>query len=77
MKPEHYTERALECEGWPVTVTTYKLGDRYFCTISDADSGARIARANGSSREEAEEPALTRVARNLSMTRRFAPQVGA
>ncbi|HVZ21336.1 MAG TPA: hypothetical protein VG871_09760 [Vicinamibacterales bacterium] len=75
MKPEEYTERALECEGWPITVTTYRLGDRYFCTVSDPDSGARSARANGSSREEAERPALERVAQNLSMTRRFTPRV--
>ena len=35
-----------------------RLGDVYHCTIYNVDPGARFARADGSTREEAERKAL-------------------
>jgi hypothetical protein len=71
MKPEEYSRRQLELAGWPITIETYKLDGVYHCTIANADPGARFARADGSTREEAERLALAKAERYLGQTRRF------
>ena len=71
LKPEEYSRREQDVAGWPVTVETYKLGDTYHCTIANVDPGARFARADGSTRDEAEQRALEKAARYLAQTRRF------
>lgn len=71
MKPEDYSRRQQELAGWPVTIETYKLGEVYHCTIASVDPGARFARANGASREEAERLAIEKATRYLAQTRRF------
>jgi hypothetical protein len=71
MKPEDRSWRQQELAGWPVTIETYKLGDAYYCTIANVDPGARLARGNGSTREEAESRAIEKASRYLAQTRRF------
>ena len=71
MKPEDYSRRQVELAGWPVTIETYKLGEGYHCTIANVDPGARFARADGASREEAERLAIEKATRHLAQTRRF------
>lgn len=71
MKPEGYAKRQQELACWPITVETYKLGETYHCTIANVDPGARFARAEGATREEAESRALEKAARYLSNTRKF------
>ena len=71
MKPEHYSRRQLELAGWPITIETYKLGDVYHSSVANADPGARFARAEGSTFEEAETRALEKAERFLAKTRRF------
>ena len=71
MKPEGYAKRQQELAGWPITVETYKLGDIYHCTNANVDPGARFARAEGATRDEAESRALEKAARYLSNTRKF------
>jgi dsRNA-specific ribonuclease len=71
MKPEEHTRRQEELAGWHVVIETYKLGDVYHCTIANVDPGARIARADGSTREEAESRAVEKAARYLAQTRKF------
>jgi hypothetical protein len=71
MKPEDYSQRQHELAGWPVTIETYKLGEVYHCTIANVDPGARFARADGASREEAERLAIEKATRYLAQTRRF------
>jgi hypothetical protein len=71
MKPEEQSRQQLELAGWPVIVETYRLGDVYHCTISNADPGARIARADGATRIEAEQKAIEKATRYLGQTRRF------
>ncbi len=73
MKPEEHTRRQDELAGWPVTIETYKLGDVYHCTIANVDPGARVARADGSTREEAERQATEKAVRYLSQTRKIKP----
>jgi hypothetical protein len=71
MKPEDYSRRQQELVGWPITVETYKLGAVYHCTIANVDPGARFARAEGNTRDEAESRALEKAARYLANTRKF------
>ena len=71
MKPEDHSSRQMELSGWPIAIETYKLGDVYHCTISNADPGARFARAGGATREESEQRALQKATRYLAQTRRF------
>ena len=71
MKPEDYSRRRIELSGWPISIETYKLGDVYHCTISNVDPGARFARADGSTKDEAERIALEKATRYLQQTRRF------
>jgi hypothetical protein len=71
MKPEEHSRRQQELSGWPIVVETYKLGDTYHCTISNVDPGARFARADGSTREDAEHRALEKAQRYLAQTRTF------
>ena len=71
MKPEEHSRKQIELAGWQVTVETYKLGDVYHCTVANVDPGARFARADGSTREEAESRALEKAARYLAQTRKF------
>jgi len=71
MKPEAYPTRREELAGWPVAIDTYRLGERYYCTISNVDPGARFARADGSTREEAEARAIEKATRYLRQQRRF------
>jgi hypothetical protein len=71
MKPEEYSRRRAELAGWEIEVETYLLGDVYHTTVYNADPGARFARADGSTREEAEQRALEKATRYLAQTRRF------
>ena len=71
MNAEGYTRREQELSGWSILLETYRLGDQYFCTISNVDPGARVARAEGQTREDAERIALEKAARWLGQTRRF------
>jgi hypothetical protein len=71
MKPEEYTRERRELAGWLVTVETFKMEGVYHCTIANVDPGARIARADGATREEAEQKATEKATRYLGQTRRF------
>jgi len=71
MKPEEYSRREQELAGWPISIETYKLGEVYHCTIASVDPGARFARADGPTKDEAEQHALEKATRYLAQTRRF------
>ena len=70
MKAEGYERRRLELAGWPIEVETHKLGDVYYCSINNVDPGARFARAEAPTREEAERQALAKAERYLAQTKR-------
>ena len=71
MKPQDYSRRQETLVGWAITIETYKLGDVYHCTIANADPGARFARAEGATKEEAESAAIEKATRYLQQTRKF------
>jgi hypothetical protein len=72
MNAEDYRERQEEAFGWRIHVVSYKLGERFFCTVDNVDPGARLARGDGATREEAETRALEKARRYLSQTKRHA-----
>jgi hypothetical protein len=71
MRAEEFTRRSQALAGWEIVIETYRLGGTYFTTISSADAGARFARAQGASRDEAEHAAIEKAAHWLGQTRRF------
>jgi hypothetical protein len=70
MKPEDYSERRVDVDGWSVNLTTYKLGEVYHSKADNVSPGASLARTTGTTREEAEQKALDRARQLLSRTRR-------
>jgi hypothetical protein len=71
MRAEEYTERSETIDTWPIHIVTYRVGDTYYTTIDNVDPGARFARAEGATREDAERVALEKAKRYLGQTRRF------
>ena len=71
MNSHEYSRHEHEIAGWPCVIETYRVGEVYHCTVANADPGARIARADGASRDEAEQRAIEKAAHYLSKTRRF------
>ncbi|MCY4587597.1 MAG: hypothetical protein OXB98_16295 [Bryobacterales bacterium] len=69
MKPEDHSERTLELAGWPVRVTSYKLGGAYRAQADNVSPGANIARAKGATKEEAEQRVLAKAEERLAATR--------
>ena len=71
MKPTEYSEKLLRLAGWPVRLTSYRLGDNYYCKADNVDPGACLTRTEGATQEEAEENAKNRAEEYLSQTRRY------
>jgi hypothetical protein len=70
MRAEDYQERRIEIDGWPVNLTSYRIGAVYHCKADNVSPGAALARTTGATREEAEEKAIARARELLSRTRR-------
>ena len=70
MKPENYSERKLEVDGWQVNLTIYQLGDKWHAKADNVSPGAALARIVADSREGAESKALARAKELLSRTKR-------
>ena len=70
MKAEAFREHQEDAFGWKINIVSYRLGERFFCAVDNVDPGARLARGEGTTREEAESRALEKARRNLSQTRR-------
>ncbi len=70
MRPEDYSERTEEVNGWPVRLTSYRLDGVYYCHADNVSPGANLARTKGATKEEAERLALEHAAELLSRTRR-------
>jgi hypothetical protein len=70
MKVEEHQERKFEIEGWPVHLTSYRIGEVFHCTADNVSPGAALARTSGASREEAEQKAIERATERLKTTHR-------
>ena len=72
MKVEEHQERTIEIAGWPVHLTSYRMGETFHCTADNVSPGANIARTTGATREEAEQKAIERATERLATTKRHA-----
>lgn len=70
MQAEQYQETKLEVAGWPVNVSSYRLGEAWHAKADNVSPGAALARATGATREEAEKKVLTRAEELLGRTKR-------
>ena len=70
MKVEEHREQKIESEGWPVHLTSYRIGETFHCTLDNVSPGATLARTTGSTREEAENEAIRRATERLGRTKR-------
>ncbi len=69
MRAEDYQRRRQELAGWPVGIVSYKLDERFVCEIDNVSPGARVARAEGATRDEAERAAIAAAEHRLARTR--------
>ena len=70
MKPEHFSERKVEVDGWEVNLTTYQLGEKWHTKADNVSPGAALARVVADTREDAESRALARAKELLARTKR-------
>ena len=70
LKTEEHERRSETLEGWPVTITTYRIGDTYHCHIDNVSPGATVSRGEGTTRQEAEEAAIAKARERLAQTKR-------
>jgi dsRNA-specific ribonuclease len=70
LKAEEYRERRLELAGWPVNISSYRLGAEWHAKADNVSPGAGLCRATGSTREDAEQKAAQRAEELLARTRR-------
>jgi len=70
MQAEEFQERKLELAGWPVNLTSYRLGEVWHAKADNASPGAALCRTMASTREEAEQEAIKKAAELLARTRR-------
>ena len=72
MKAEEFQEKQLDIAGWPVNLTTYRIGTEWHAKADNVSPGAALCRATGATREAAEQAALKRAEELLGRTRRHA-----
>lgn len=66
MTTEKFKEEIREIEGIKVRITSYKIGNEFYCHVYVADPGATIARATGSTENEAVQKAVEKATVRLS-----------
>ncbi len=66
-----YRTREETVENWPVRIVSYCVGPIWYAAVENIDPGAKIARSDGTSREEAERRALDKARERLARTRTF------
>ncbi len=70
MKVEEYQERQVELAGWPVNLSSYRIGAEWHSKADNVSPGAALCRTTGATREEAEQKASKRAEELLARTRR-------
>jgi hypothetical protein len=58
LKADDFRIDRKEISGWPVSVTSYKIGGKYFCHIDNEEPGTTIARSEGTTYDETMQEAL-------------------
>jgi hypothetical protein len=69
-KTAQYQEREIELNGWPVKLTSYRMGDKFVCQADNVSPGACLARFSAPTLEEAESQAISKARHLLGKTTR-------
>jgi hypothetical protein len=67
---EQFQERRVEIDGWPVRLTSYRVGEKYVCQADNVSPGACLARFKAATLKEAESQAISKAKHLLGKTRR-------
>lgn len=67
---EGFSERQVELNGWPVRLTSYRVGNKYVCQADNVSPGACLARFSAATAEEAEAQAISKARHLLGKTKR-------
>lgn len=70
MKAERYTVKTMELSGWPVRITTYRIGSVWHAKADNVSPGANVASARAGTRDAAEAEVLEKARARLAATRR-------
>src|SRR5437763_12296954 len=65
---EGFSERQVELNGWPVRLTSYRVGNKFVCQADNVSPGACLARFAASTPEEAESQAISKARHLLGKT---------
>lgn len=66
MKSENYRTTMREIDGVKINLTSYKIGEQFYCHVTNLDPGATIARAEAiTSQEDAEQIAFGKAIERL------------
>lgn len=63
-----FQEKTIELNGWPVRLTSYKVGQKYVVQADNVSPGACLARFASPSLEEAESQAISKAKHLLGKT---------
>jgi hypothetical protein len=66
LKADDFNVNTREISGLTVNITSYKIGNKYYCHIDNIDPGATIVRLDGESKEEVIQTALERAVQRLT-----------
>ncbi len=70
MNSENFEQRQIEIEGWPVKLTSYRVGEKYVCQADNVSPGACLARFSAATPAEAEAQTISKAKHQLAKTRR-------
>jgi hypothetical protein len=60
-------KRQITLEGFEVAITSYRIGERYSCTVDNIDPGGVIGRGSGGDRKTAEDAAIEQASMKLCL----------
>lgn len=66
LKADDFRVDAKEISGWPVNITSYKIGKTYYCHIDNVDPGSTIVRTEGPTYDEVMQAAMARAYERLA-----------
>lgn len=77
LRAEELQAREDRLEGWPVRITSYRVGDQFRSTVDNIDPGATVARGAGATRAEAEQEAISIARERLAKVKRLEASLSA
>jgi len=65
LTPQDYRERTESVPPFKIHIVSYRLGEKFYCTVDNVDPGANVSRTEAPTREEAESKAITKAKERL------------